>query len=123
VPCRQSREKRFRAAPALLEAGESEALIFTKVDRASRCTRTSPACCVCLGSRGRDGVHQPKDLGPRAVAPGRGLAVDGPEQPGTSTNSGGLIHDRRDPLCQPISRTAPRPALPVSTPTCVSPRL
>jgi hypothetical protein len=30
--------KRFGAALALLEAGESEALIFTKVDRASRCT-------------------------------------------------------------------------------------
>ena len=30
--------KRFMAALALLEAGESEALIFTKVDRASRCT-------------------------------------------------------------------------------------
>ncbi len=30
--------KRFKAALALLEAGESEALIFTKVDRASRCT-------------------------------------------------------------------------------------
>ena len=28
----------FKAALALLEAGESEALIFTKVDRASRCT-------------------------------------------------------------------------------------
>ena len=32
--------KRFMAALALLEAGESEALIFTKVDRASRCTST-----------------------------------------------------------------------------------
>jgi DNA invertase Pin-like site-specific DNA recombinase len=30
--------KRFKAALALLEASESEALIFTKVDRASRCT-------------------------------------------------------------------------------------
>ena len=30
VPCRQSREKRFKAALALLEAGESEALIFTE---------------------------------------------------------------------------------------------
>jgi hypothetical protein len=30
--------KRFKAALALLEAGESEALIFPKVDRASRCT-------------------------------------------------------------------------------------
>jgi hypothetical protein len=30
VPCRQSREMRFKAALALLEAGESEALIFTK---------------------------------------------------------------------------------------------
>jgi len=30
--------KRFKAALALLAAGESEALIFTKVDRASRCT-------------------------------------------------------------------------------------
>src|SRR4051812_15218533 len=30
--------KRFKAALALLEAGEFEALIFTKVDRASRCT-------------------------------------------------------------------------------------
>jgi DNA invertase Pin-like site-specific DNA recombinase len=30
--------KRFRTALALLDAGESEALIFTKVDRASRCT-------------------------------------------------------------------------------------
>jgi DNA invertase Pin-like site-specific DNA recombinase len=30
--------KRFKAALALLDAGESEALIFTKVDRASRCT-------------------------------------------------------------------------------------
>jgi len=38
VPCRQSREKRFKVAPALLEAGESEAVIFTKVDRASCCT-------------------------------------------------------------------------------------
>jgi hypothetical protein len=38
VPCRPSREKRFKAALALLETGESEALIFTKVDRASRCT-------------------------------------------------------------------------------------
>jgi DNA invertase Pin-like site-specific DNA recombinase len=42
VPCRQDRvsgsRKRFKAALALLEAGESEALIFTKVDRASRCT-------------------------------------------------------------------------------------
>jgi hypothetical protein len=37
VRCRQMR-KRFKAALALLEAGESEALIFTKVDRASRCT-------------------------------------------------------------------------------------
>jgi DNA invertase Pin-like site-specific DNA recombinase len=33
----ESRE-RFKAALALLETGESEALIFTKVDRASRCT-------------------------------------------------------------------------------------
>jgi hypothetical protein len=32
--------KRFGAALALLEAGESEALIFTKVDRASRYTST-----------------------------------------------------------------------------------
>jgi hypothetical protein len=30
VPCRQSREMRVKAALALLEAGESEALIFTK---------------------------------------------------------------------------------------------
>jgi hypothetical protein len=30
VPCRQSREMRFKAALALMEAGESEALIFTK---------------------------------------------------------------------------------------------
>ena len=30
--------KKFRAAMALLEAGEVGALIFTKVDRASRCT-------------------------------------------------------------------------------------
>lgn len=30
--------KKFRAALALLEAGEVGALIFTKVDRASRCT-------------------------------------------------------------------------------------
>jgi hypothetical protein len=30
--------KRFRAVLALLEAGEADALIFTKVDRASRCT-------------------------------------------------------------------------------------
>lgn len=30
--------KRFRAALALLEAGEADALVFTKVDRASRCT-------------------------------------------------------------------------------------
>jgi hypothetical protein len=30
--------ERFKAALALLEAGEAEALIFTKVDRASRCT-------------------------------------------------------------------------------------
>jgi DNA invertase Pin-like site-specific DNA recombinase len=30
--------KRFKAALALLEAGEPEALIFTKVDHASRCT-------------------------------------------------------------------------------------
>ena len=30
--------RRFKAALALLEAGESEALIFTKVNRASRCT-------------------------------------------------------------------------------------
>jgi DNA invertase Pin-like site-specific DNA recombinase len=30
--------KRFKAALALLEAGEAEALIFTHVDRASRCT-------------------------------------------------------------------------------------
>ena len=35
MPCHQARVK---AALALLEAGESEALIFTKVDRASRCT-------------------------------------------------------------------------------------
>jgi DNA invertase Pin-like site-specific DNA recombinase len=34
--------KRFKAALALLEAGESEALIFTKVDRASRCTEDFP---------------------------------------------------------------------------------
>jgi DNA invertase Pin-like site-specific DNA recombinase len=34
--------KRFKAALALLEAGESDALIFMKVDRASRCPRTSP---------------------------------------------------------------------------------
>jgi hypothetical protein len=32
VPCRQSREKRFKATLAPLETGESEALIFTKVD-------------------------------------------------------------------------------------------
>ncbi len=31
-------ESSLKAALALLEAGESEALIFTKVDRASRCT-------------------------------------------------------------------------------------
>jgi DNA invertase Pin-like site-specific DNA recombinase len=37
VPCRQSRVS-FKATLALLEVGESEALIFTKVDRASRCT-------------------------------------------------------------------------------------
>jgi hypothetical protein len=36
VPCCQSRKKRFKAALALLEAGESEAMIFTRVDRASR---------------------------------------------------------------------------------------
>ena len=30
MPCRQSREMRFKAALALLEAGKSEALIFTK---------------------------------------------------------------------------------------------
>jgi DNA invertase Pin-like site-specific DNA recombinase len=30
--------KRFRAVLALLEAGDADALIFTKVDRASRCT-------------------------------------------------------------------------------------
>jgi DNA invertase Pin-like site-specific DNA recombinase len=30
--------KRFKAALALLETGEAEALIFTEVDRASRCT-------------------------------------------------------------------------------------
>jgi DNA invertase Pin-like site-specific DNA recombinase len=34
--------KRFKAALALLEAGESEALIFTKVDRASRSTEDYP---------------------------------------------------------------------------------
>jgi DNA invertase Pin-like site-specific DNA recombinase len=34
--------KRFKAALALLEAGDSEALIFTKVDRASRHTETWP---------------------------------------------------------------------------------
>jgi hypothetical protein len=73
VPCRQSRAKRFKAALALLEAGESEALIFTKIDRASRCTEDFARLLLCLRSRGRDGVHQPKDLGPRAVAPGRGL--------------------------------------------------
>jgi DNA invertase Pin-like site-specific DNA recombinase len=33
--------KRFKAALALLEAGEVEALIFTKVDRESRYTKTS----------------------------------------------------------------------------------
>ena len=32
------------------KAGESAALIFTKVDRASRCTEDLPACCVCLRS-------------------------------------------------------------------------
>ncbi len=37
----QESPKRFKAALALLEAGESEALIFTKVDRASRYPRTS----------------------------------------------------------------------------------
>jgi hypothetical protein len=42
VPRRQSREKRFKAALALLEAGESKALIFTKVDHASRCTEDFP---------------------------------------------------------------------------------
>ena len=35
---RPESRKRFKAALALLEAGESEAMIFTKVDRASRCT-------------------------------------------------------------------------------------
>jgi hypothetical protein len=110
VPCRQSREKRFKVAPALLEAGESEALIFTKVDRASRCTEDFARLLRLSGEQGRDGVHQPKDLGPRAVAPGRGFALDGPEKPGTSTNSRGLIHDRRDPLCQPISRP-PSPSI------------
>jgi hypothetical protein len=38
VPCPPESRKRFKAALALLEAGESEALIFTKVDRASRCS-------------------------------------------------------------------------------------
>ena len=37
-PCPPESRKRFNAALALLEAGEAEALIFTKVDRASRCT-------------------------------------------------------------------------------------
>jgi hypothetical protein len=34
--------KRFKAALTLLEVGEAEALIFTKVDRASRCTEDWP---------------------------------------------------------------------------------
>ena len=37
----KSRE-RFKATLALLEAGESKALIFTKVDHASRCTEDFP---------------------------------------------------------------------------------
>ena len=96
--------KAVKAALALLEARESEALIFTRSTAPAAAPRTSPACRVCLRSRGGDGVHQPKDLGPRAVAPGRGLAIDGPEKArDPSTNSRGLIHDRRGPLCQPIS--------------------
>jgi hypothetical protein len=47
--------KRFKAALALLQAGEFEALIFTKVDSASRCTedfapaRHSEPLLVILG--------------------------------------------------------------------------
>jgi hypothetical protein len=87
VPCRQSREKRLKAALALLEAGESEALIFTKVDRASRCTEDFARLLRLSEEQGRDGVHQLKDLGRRAVAPGRGL--DGPEKPGTRQRTPG----------------------------------
>ena len=90
MPCRQSREKRFKPALALLEAGESEALIFTKVDRASRCTEDFARLLRLSEEQGRDGVHQPKDLGPRAVAPGRGLALDGPEKPGTRQRTPGV---------------------------------
>jgi hypothetical protein len=89
VPCRQSREKRFKAAPALLEAGESEALIFTKVDRASRCTEDFARLLRLSGEQGRDGVHQPKELGPRAVAPDEGLHSMGLSSRGPQRTPGG----------------------------------
>jgi hypothetical protein len=110
VPCRQSREKRFKAAPALLEAGESEALIFTKVDRASRCTEDFARLLRLSGEQGPGRGTPTQRPRPARRGTGRGLALDGPEKPGTSTNSRGLIHDRRDPLCQPISRP-PSPSI------------
>ena len=50
--------KRFNAAPALLEAGESEALIFTKVDRVSRCTEDF-ARLLCLSEEQGPGRATP----------------------------------------------------------------
>jgi hypothetical protein len=89
VPCRQSREKRFKVAPALLEAGGSEAVIFTKVDRASCFTEDFARLLRLSGEQGRDGVHQPKDLAPRAVAPGRGLPSMGLRSRGPQRTPGG----------------------------------
>jgi hypothetical protein len=73
VPCRQSREKRFKAARALVEAGESEALIFTKVDHASRCTEDFARLLRLSEEQSRDGVHEPKDLGRAPWHPVEGL--------------------------------------------------
>ena len=55
--------KRFKAVLALLEVGESEVLIFTKVDRASRCTEDFARLIPSVRGAGQAGLRTPL-LGP-----------------------------------------------------------
>ena len=83
-------QKAVKAALALLEAGESEAMIFTRVDRASRCTEDFARRLRLSGEQGPGrGTPNLKTSARAPWHPVEGLHSMGLRSQDSSTNSRG----------------------------------
>jgi resolvase-like protein len=116
--CRQSREKRFKAGLALLEAGESEALIFTKVDRASRCTEDFARLLRLSEEQGPGtGYTNPKTSARAPWHPVEGLHSMSLRSQGPVNELPGVDSSPSRPNLATAILTAPRPAASLTSST------